>query len=380
MSTAHVHSPRLLFVTAGMGAGHNEAAAEIARRARASGATTWVLDLVDAAGTAGDRLVRTYRGLLDHAPWLYCAAMSFWRRWPAPLEKVTELGAGRFDTALTDAIDMFHPDVIVSTYNLASQALGRLASHDRAHAPVVTLLVDPGAHPYWVSPGVDLTLAPTAVSARALRDYGARRVAVVDPPLRKEFHAPPTRRAARDALGWPADSHIILINAGSWAVGHIDAALAAVARVPDSTAVVLCARDEGLRRRLGDRRSTIAVGWTPDIARYLAGADVVIDNAGGLTCWEALACGTPVLIYRPLPGHGRISAATLDRSGLARWVRGRRQLVSALRDNDCRPRHCRYDEVRPGTVRRADAPHGDPRQHDSRDPLTHVMALARRST
>jgi UDP-N-acetylglucosamine:LPS N-acetylglucosamine transferase len=72
------------------------------------------------------------------------------------------------------------------------------------------------------------------------------------------------------------------------------------------------------------------VAWTPDAPTYLAAADVVVDNAGGLTCWEALASRTPVLLFRPLPGHGRFNAATLDAAGLARWVQRDDELVPAV--------------------------------------------------
>lgn len=46
--------------------------------------------------------------------------------------------------------------------------------------------------------------------------------------------------------------------------------------------------------------------------------DVLVENAGGLTCQEALSCGLPVVTYRPIPGHGRVNAAILAEAGLTR--------------------------------------------------------------
>jgi UDP-N-acetylglucosamine:LPS N-acetylglucosamine transferase len=37
----------------------------------------------------------------------------------------------------------------------------------------------------------------------------------------------------------------------------------------------------------------------------MAAADVVVENAGGLTSLEAFAAGVPIVTYRPIPGHGR---------------------------------------------------------------------------
>ena len=49
----------------------------------------------------------------------------------------------------------------------------------------------------------------------------------------------------------------------------------------------------------------------------MAAADALVDNAGGLMCWEAQAAGLPVILYRPLPGHGRFNARALESAGRA---------------------------------------------------------------
>jgi UDP-N-acetylglucosamine:LPS N-acetylglucosamine transferase len=57
----------------------------------------------------------------------------------------------------------------------------------------------------------------------------------------------------------------------------------------------------------------------------------MVDNAGGLTCWEALAIGTPVVIFDPLPGHGRFNAAALADAGLVCVAESRESLAAAAR-------------------------------------------------
>jgi len=322
--------PRVLIVTAAMGAGHTQVAAELARRLRARGAEAEVVDLIAAAGPAGTRLRRTYRLLLAHAPWLYDAAMRFWARMPGPLETLTAAGGRAFERAGRDAAERFRPDVIVSTYDLASQALGRVAGRGEITAPIVTYVSDPGAHPYWIGEHVGTHLVLTALTGRQLRGYGAAGVELVRPVLRPEFDAPPSRAQARRRLRLPPGHRIALVTAGSWAVGGIESTVRLLAESPELVVVVLCGHDDQLRRRLAPEPGVIAVPWTPQTVDYLAAADVVIDNAGGLTCWEALACCTPVLLYRPLPGHGRFNVATLDAAGLARHVERADQLRAAV--------------------------------------------------
>ncbi len=324
--------PRVLIVTAAMGAGHTEVAAELARRLDAKGAYPRVVELLGLTGRPGARLRNTYRFLLARAPWVYDAAMRFWQHCPGPLQAVTAAGAGPFERALAGVVAEFRPDVIVSTFNLSSQSLGRMVARGQVGAPVVTFVVDPGAHPYWVSHHVDLHLATTSATAAVLTRYGAAHVVVASPVLRPEFTAPPSRLEARTRLGWPGDARIVLLNAGSWAVGRVERTLDVVRGGADLMPVVLCGRDERLRQRVQRRPGVRAVPWTSQIAPHLAAADVVIDNAGGLTCWESLACGTPVVIFRPLPGHGKVNAGALEQAHLARWVRTPAELVPAVRE------------------------------------------------
>jgi processive 1,2-diacylglycerol beta-glucosyltransferase len=48
---------------------------------------------------------------------------------------------------------------------------------------------------------------------------------------------------------------------------------------------------------------------------------VLVENAGGLMAMEGMATGLPVATYRPIPGHGHISAATLEQAGVSTWIR-----------------------------------------------------------
>ncbi|HEU5265700.1 MAG TPA: glycosyltransferase [Jatrophihabitans sp.] len=321
---------RVLIVTASMGAGHTEVAAELARRLADRGASVRAVDMLEIAGPAGRRLRRTYRLLLARAPWLYDAAMRFWARHPAPLTGLVAANAGPAERALRAAVTAHEASVVVSTYNLASQVLGRLRARGELRAPVVTVVIDPGAHPYWVSRYVQLHIAPLVSTARRLTIFGAPQTAVAAPILRPEIHAAPPPEQARRTLGLP-DRRIALVNAGSWAAGRIRRTVAALCAVPDLFVVALCGRDERLRAELTGRAGLRPVGWTSEMATYLAAADVMVDNAGGLTCWEALAIGTPVVIFDPLPGHGRFNAAALADDGLVVLADSRESLAGAVR-------------------------------------------------
>ena len=76
----------------------------------------------------------------------------------------------------------------------------------------------------------------------------------------------------------------------------------------------------------------IALGWRDDLPDVIAACDCVVQNAGGFTSLEALAAGTPVVTYRPIPGHGVTNAANLELAGLAPWPRSPQDLTRVLRE------------------------------------------------
>jgi UDP-N-acetylglucosamine:LPS N-acetylglucosamine transferase len=104
------------------------------------------------------------------------------------------------------------------------------------------------------------------------------------------------------------------------------------------TPLVLCGRNEALRRRAAREPGTVALGWRTDVDRLLQVADVLVQNAGGLSFTEALVAGLPSVTYRPIPGHGRANAAVLERAGLAPWARDAADLAVLLHREAARQR------------------------------------------
>lgn len=322
---------RLLVVSASMGAGHTNAAAELARRLTERGHVVRTVDLLSLGRAGqGERLRRFYDGMLRRAPWAYDAAMQVWARWPEPLELITRAGAGAYEDGLVAQVRRLRADAVVSVFNLASQCLGRLKASGRIDGPIATYVTDPGAHPYWVHPAVDLHMAVTPGTAAGLRRYAARGVVTTGPLVAPPFSVRRSQERERRRFGLPDASTVALVAAGSGAVGQVEDTVRSLAALPGVLPVVLCGTDEGLRRRLLADRLGVPLGWVDDVPALMAAADVLVDNAGGLTCLEALTSGLPVVVFRPLAGHGRFNAASLAASGLARWARTEDDLAAEL--------------------------------------------------
>ena len=90
--------------------------------------------------------------------------------------------------------------------------------------------------------------------------------------------------------------------------------------------------------------------------------DVLVANAGGLTCLEAFAAKLPVVMFEPLPGHGEDNSRHMERAGIVSraaepgdlgamlaapefWERGGPATAAAARELFDRPStaDCLYD-------------------------------------
>jgi UDP-N-acetylglucosamine:LPS N-acetylglucosamine transferase len=194
-------------------------------------------------------------------------------------------------------------------------------------------------HVSWLHPAVDRHLTVTAATAA----HGAAAYGV---PLEVAGPLVPERFARRLPAGEVAalrgeltsgDARpLALLVGGSLGLGDVRTTVDDVVAA-GFTAVVLCGRNAALRRSL-PAPGIVALGWRDDVHRLLQAADVLVQNAGGLSFTESLVAGLPAVTYRPIPGHGRANAGVMHDAGLAPWARDRAELARQLHAQAARGR------------------------------------------
>ncbi|WP_152626708.1 glycosyltransferase [Streptacidiphilus carbonis] len=324
---------RITVISASVGAGHDGAADQLARRLLEQGWAVDRLDFLDLLPARLGRLVSgAYHRLLTVAPWSYqrIYASTDRARRPGRLARAFLRTAERRTLRALPA----GTRAVVSTYPGASQVLGRLRRTGRLAVPALTYLTDLSVHPLWVAPGIDLHLAAHDIPAAQARALGAEHVAVCGPVVDPRFNPATTqqRHEARSRFGLPDRATLALLVAGSWGVGEVARVAAEVRDSGAAVPVVVCGRNQALADRLRDQGIEHAFGWVSDMPGLMHACDVLVQNAGGLTSLEALACGLPVASYRCIPGHGQTNAAALQQAGLAPWIREPARLGAVLRD------------------------------------------------
>lgn len=339
---------RVLLVSASIGGGHDGAAAEFATRFHLQGSVSETVDFLSLLPPWVGRFVRScYRFQLRAVPLSYELLYRMWFAvpwlWQPFVMFVTMLSRRR----ISSVIRRFSPDVVVSTYPLSSLALGRMRKKRWLRLPVVTYLTDPSVHPLWLHPSVDLHLATSSATAAAVTTRGIGPVDVVAPMVRAGFLETQSRHEARGLFAIPTDAIVALIVAGSWGVGDVLRTARIIAADGRFLPVVACGRNDRLRQELIDAGCGIAIGWTAHMASLMAGCDVVVENAGGLTCMEAFASGVPVVSFEPIPGHGRDNARVMETAGLTYFARSPNELVKAVKEL-CEPSVRRFHQLQLG--------------------------------
>lgn len=330
-----------MIVSASIGEGHNatgralaEAIGKLWRRARVD----WV-DVLDVMGYGSGPVFRgVYSGSVQRSPWLY---EFFYRRvrrwrWLARFSKrlIGEWSGRKLARVISDA----EPDMVLSTYPMATTGLEWLRRRRRVGMPTGTWVAAFDPHPSWVHSGVDLNFVMHEVAVGPARDgVPGAEVLVSALPVSDAF-GPGDRGTARKQWELPADGFVAVVSCGSLGFGGAEDTVAELldGGGHDICVAVVAGRNDTLAASLettfgADPRVRV-LGWVEDMPNLLLAADVVVTNAGGATFREAMACGRTVLMHNPIAGHGRANAELMARAGLARVCDGAGTLSAATRE------------------------------------------------
>lgn len=332
---------RVLIFSADIGEGH-DLPARVLREAivaRQPDADVTILDTLTSSGSLVRAVVRGgLEVILRRLSWMF--DMQYWLvgRFRPTRRLAAGLAARVAGPRLLRAIGTARPDVVVCTYPLATEILGRLRLAGRLEVPVVSAITDLAALGYWAHPGCDVHLLVHSESEAEVRAIAGRdaRVEAVRGLTSAAYDHPVDRRAARAALGLPADAPVVIVSGGGWGVGDLRGAVAAtLAAAPDAVAVALCGHNARVRsdieRAFRGEPRVRTLAYTDRMSDLLAAADVLVHSTAGLTVLEALIRGVRVISYGWGVGHVRVNNRAYARLGLADVVTEPGALPAAIR-------------------------------------------------
>jgi len=317
---------RYALVAGGGTAGHLQPALAIAEALVAAGHDRGTIEFV--GSTRGqDRMTLEGRGF----PFTLLPGRGIVRS-ARPHDLVANLGAvaGLAVAAVRGVavVGRARPRVVVSVGGYASLAASMAAVVRRV--PLVLVNVD-------AVPGAANRLLGRFARASAVGWEGSPlpRAVVTGTPVRPEIAAvgrsPERRRAARGALGLPADRPTVVVFGGSLGARRINRAVRDLAdrwRDRDDRSIyhVVGRREWDDALRVGPAATApaglalVRVEYQDRMDQVYAAADVVVCRAGAMTVAELTVTGVPSLLV-PLPGapgdHQTANARVLERAGAA---------------------------------------------------------------
>ncbi len=306
----------ILILTASAGAGHTVAAEALRAefQARHPGVTVEVVDvLTRMSGWFRRAYADGYLAVSNRMPELMGLLYERLDRGRGPLPDglrgwIQRRSAGR----LLRWLPARRPRLIVNTHFLAAELVAGLRRRGRLDCPQVTVTTDFELHRIWLQPPTEhyFTATPEGRDDLIASGIDPRRVDATGLPVRAAFRAPLDLPATRQRLGLAEVGPVVVLACGGFGVGPTAELFRELLKVPRNAYVVaLTGRNPALGRRLsrivadGHGHRARVVGYTDEMAAWMRAATLLVTKPGGLTIAEALACGTPLVLTRPIPGQ-----------------------------------------------------------------------------
>jgi processive 1,2-diacylglycerol beta-glucosyltransferase len=308
-------APRVLVLSASVGAGHVRAAQalEAAFNAGSFPGEARHLDVLATTNPAFRGLYsKGYLELVNKAPtflgWLYDRTDVPWKshRLQDAFEKLNLVS---FVRLLADVC----PAWAVCTHFLPAGIIQWLRQEHGILLPQAVVVTDFDAHAFWFFQHVEHYF----VAREEARVYLARgavppeRISVTGIPIDPVFATPKDKTAMRRKHGLAENLSTLLLSVGGFGLDIAERILESLLALPRPVQVVAAAgKSAEVRARL-ERVAAGAppahrihiLGFTTEMDELMAAADLLIGKAGGLTSSEALARDLPLVIVNPIPGQ-----------------------------------------------------------------------------
>jgi len=324
--------PRVLLLSATSGAGHVRAAQALEKAFQARG--DCVVEHIDALQYVSKLFQRAYDkayiSMVRRAPELMGVLYDRTDRpWHHPRRR---LALDRLNTGpMIRLLKQMQPDLCVATHFLPAEILAWLIAKKKLRARNAIVVTDYDVHAMWLCRTVDRYYLAIEEAAEYLAHLGVPRekLRITGIPIDPLFAVPVNRADARKHLALDPDATLILISAGGYGIGPVEQLVKDLLALQKPWQIAAIAgKSEKTRKRLeevaktaGDLSSGAAklcpVGFTTEMEKYMAAADLMVGKAGGLTTSEALARGLPMALIEPIPGQEERNADHLLEAGVA---------------------------------------------------------------
>ena len=324
---------KVLLLSASAGAGHVRAAEAIEKafKESAGGESKEVhhLDILNYTNKVFRHLYsKAYIDLVNKLPevpgWVYDKLDKPWKN------ERRRLALDKLNTRpLVKLLRGYQPDLIVCTHFLPAEIVSWLKAKERLASRQVIIVTDFDVHAMWLVHHYEHYFVAIDEARAYLEALGIPppKITVSGIPIDPIFAKRKDKQEMRAKHGLAPDRTTILLSAGGFGVGSVDALIASLLPLQHPAQIVaICGRNEELKKRLqklGARAKPDATvllkpfGYTKEMDELMTASDLVLGKPGGLTTSEALAKGLVFVIVNPIPGQEERNSDHLLEGGVA---------------------------------------------------------------
>ncbi len=329
--TQNAARPRLLMITASVGAGHNAVARAIIDKLNAD-APEIDIDCIDAMDFAPWLFRKYYAGgfamAMSHFPRSYGLGFHLSNRPQKPGRHWIEnqrIGREYLTLRRLRKYIIDNPaDLILHTHFIAPPIIYRMMQKGLVKSPQAVVVTDIEVHRWWYSQGVAKWFVPNEYSAEIFRRWGIdSELTVSGIPIHRKWTLPTDRQRVLADWNLPADRPIITLTGGTeFTCGPIvRIARDMLKAIPQAHLAVLAGRNKKLLAKLsklpeaGSRLTP--VGYTDKLHELVSVSSLMVTKAGGITTAECLSKGRAMILLKPVPGQEGGNAEYFQRHGAA---------------------------------------------------------------
>lgn len=323
--------PRLLIITASVGAGHNAVARALIDTLNA-GSPEINIDCIDAMDLAPWLFRKYYAGgfamAMSHFPRCYGAGFHMSNHPQRPGRHWFEnqrISREYFTLRKLRKYIVDNPaDLILHTHFITPPIINRMIRKGLVNSPQAVVVTDIEVHRWWYSQGVAKWFVPNEYTADVFRRWGIdNELTVSGIPIHPKWTLPVDKQQVLADWNLPADKPIVALTGGTeFTCGPVARIAGDILKaVPQAHLAVLAGRNKkllGKLSRLPEAGTRLTpVGYTDKLHELVSVSSLMVTKAGGITTAECLSKGTAMVLLKPVPGQEGGNAEYFQRQGAA---------------------------------------------------------------
>ncbi len=301
---------KVMVLSAASGAGHIRAADALVSAFEVRGVRAHHIEVLKYTNGVFRRIYSDlYKELVNKRPgilgWVYDSMDHPWKYQKRRLA-LDMLSSGR----LVKLLLKNKPEIALCTHFLPAEILVYLRKKKMIDVPIGVVVTDIDAHAMWLYKDINWYFVASEETKVYMSALGIpeETIHVTGIPIDPTFGEERQKSDARLQLGIDPSLTTLLVSAGGFGVGPIEALLQALLKIQHPVQIaVICGRNPQLEQRLKKFGQTShplkIIGFTNEMEKWMAAADLLVGKAGGLTSAEALSRGLVLVIVNPIPGQ-----------------------------------------------------------------------------